>query len=34
MEVYEWWKDGLKAAAKDFGSVNDGRLCVRVIRDE
>ena len=27
MEVGEWWKDGLKAAAKRLVSVNDGRLC-------
>ena len=34
MKVYEWWKDGWKAAAKNFVSVNDGRSWVRVIRAE
>ena len=34
MNVYEWWKDGLKAAPKKLVFVNDGRLCVKVIRVE
>ena len=34
MEVGEWWKNGLKAATKRLVSVNDGRLCVRVITVE